>query len=103
MNMDELYKNATPAQREAAESAAFRAIQKATAEVKLDQNIAQADIDAGNAYIYEAKVRAFEQSLIGSFAAAALGRKGGQSTSDAKRAASRANGKKGGRPRKSTE
>lgn len=36
-------------------------------------------------------------------AAAQLGRKGGQSTSAAKRAASRANGRKGGRPRKSTE
>lgn len=32
-------------------------------------------------------------------AAAALGRKGGQSTSEAKRAAVRANGKLGGRPR----
>lgn len=37
-----------------------------------------------------------------SAAAAALGRKGGQSTSEAKQAASRANGKRGGRPRKDT-
>lgn len=36
-------------------------------------------------------------------AAAQLGRKGGKSTSPAKTAASQANGKKGGRPRKSTE
>lgn len=35
-----------------------------------------------------------------SVAAAALGRKGGQSTSPAKRAASAANGRLGGRPRK---
>lgn len=35
-----------------------------------------------------------------SSAAAALGRKGGQSTSDAKAAAARANGKRGGRPPK---
>lgn len=35
-----------------------------------------------------------------SSAAAALGRKGGASTSDAKRAAVRENGKKGGRPKK---
>jgi hypothetical protein len=35
------------------------------------------------------------------FAAAALGRKGGSATSSAKQAASRANGKLGGRPRKS--
>lgn len=35
-----------------------------------------------------------------STAAAALGRKGGQSTSEAKQAASRANGKRGGRPRR---
>lgn len=35
-----------------------------------------------------------------STAAAALGRKGGQSTSEAKQAASRANGRRGGRPRK---
>lgn len=33
-------------------------------------------------------------------AAAALGRRGGKSTSDAKRAAARANGRKGGRPKK---
>lgn len=36
-----------------------------------------------------------------SLAAAALGQKGGQSTSEAKREAARANGRKGGRPRKS--
>lgn len=34
-------------------------------------------------------------------AAAALGRKGGQATTEAKQAAARENGKKGGRPRKS--
>lgn len=34
-------------------------------------------------------------------AAVALGRKGGKVTSDAKAEAARANGKKGGRPRKS--
>lgn len=37
-----------------------------------------------------------------SAAAAALGRKGGQSTSEAKQAAARANGKRGGRPKKIT-
>ena len=36
-------------------------------------------------------------------AAAELGRKGGQSTSEAKRAAVRENGKKGGRPKKTSE
>lgn len=36
-------------------------------------------------------------------AAAQLGRKGGSATSDAKAAASRANGRKGGRPRKETK
>ena len=36
-------------------------------------------------------------------AAAELGRKGGQSTSEAKRAAVRENGKKGGRPRKQAD
>lgn len=38
-----------------------------------------------------------------SAAAAALGRKGGQSTSERKAAAARANGKRGGRPRKETK
>lgn len=37
------------------------------------------------------------------FAAAALGRKGGSVTNAAKRRASRANGRKGGRPRKQIE
>jgi hypothetical protein len=37
-----------------------------------------------------------------SAAASTLGRRGGQSTSEAKRAAVRENGKKGGRPKKNT-
>lgn len=43
-----------------------------------------------------------EQALAVSNAAAALGRKGGHSTSVAKQNASRANGKRGGRPRKTS-
>lgn len=42
-------------------------------------------------------------TLLDSLDAAALGRKGGQSTSEAKRAAVRENGKKGGRPRKQAD
>lgn len=42
-------------------------------------------------------------SITTSRAAAALGRKGGKATSGAKRAAARANGAKGGRPRKTDE
>jgi hypothetical protein len=43
---------------------------------------------------------ALEESQSKSNPAAALGRKGGQAKSDAKTAAVRENGKKGGRPRK---
>lgn len=47
------------------------------------------------------EARARENLAARSEAAAALGRRGGASTSPAKRAASRANGARGGRPRKS--
>lgn len=46
------------------------------------------------------EARARENLVARSAAAAALGRRGGSSTSPAKRAASRANGRLGGRPRK---
>jgi hypothetical protein len=41
-----------------------------------------------------------EKSLNAKLAASILGKLGGRSTSDAKRAASKENGKKGGRPKK---
>jgi hypothetical protein len=41
-----------------------------------------------------------EKNLNAKLAAAILGKLGGKSTSDAKRSASRENGKKGGRPKK---
>lgn len=43
-----------------------------------------------------------EQQAISQYASA-LGRRGGRSTSEAKRAASRENGKRGGRPKKPTD
>ena len=46
--------------------------------------------------------REVEEALARSQAAAALGRSGGSATSEAKRRAARANGRKGGRPRKRT-
>jgi hypothetical protein len=48
-------------------------------------------------------IAAFLQSTEKSLSATILGRKGGQSTSETKKAAVRANGKKGGRPRKKPE
>lgn len=47
--------------------------------------------------------REVRDALAVSQAAAALGRKGGSATSEAKAAASRENGKRGGRPRKQAE
>ena len=56
------------------------------------------DVAEGKALISQGERKAMTDT---STAAATLGRKGGQSTSEAKRAAVRENGKKGGRPRKS--
>lgn len=47
--------------------------------------------------------REVDEALTVSNAAAALGSKGGSVTSDAKAAAARANGRKGGRPKKQTD
>jgi len=55
---------------------------------------------ADEADVAEKEVFGKEDEENTSLAAATLGRKGGQSTSPAKQAASRRNGRKGGKPRK---
>lgn len=60
-------------------------------------------VDAEGNIVYSATVRGWEDTpQTRSRAAAALGRIGGRATSDAKAAAARENGKRGGRPRKTT-
>ena len=72
---------------------AYKQLEKAQAEsIQAMRDGDQAALDAAT----DKAVKAF--AVI---AASKMGAKGGSSTSDAKRAASAANGKRGGRPRKS--
>ena len=65
------------------------------------RNAAELLTMAEKAELKKGKVNGFTEQQLRS-AAAEMGAKGGTATSEAKRAASRANGRKGGRPKKAT-
>jgi hypothetical protein len=69
--------------------------------------LAELEIDPAQLELYRAALRQeivtsirVEPGVLTLYAVAALGRKGGSATTEAKQAASRANGAKGGRPKK---
>lgn len=69
---------------------------------KIDSEGNQYSIALSSGRVYKVIDRDFYGAIYGN-EAAALGKLGGKSTSEAKKSASRENGKKGGRPKKKPE